>query len=168
MFRALECDLSVVLNVHHYDELCVDPAAHRERFLALWCQVAERYAALPSTVRFELLNEPHGRLSDERWNDLLAEALVEVRNSNPHRDVIVGPAEMNTIAGLTGLELPDDDRLIVAIHYYVPLPFTHQGADWLPPPPAGWAPGGGCRPSETSCAAILLPPRRGHGSVGGS
>ena len=39
---------------------------------------------------------------------------------------------MNTIAGLTELELPDDDRLIVTIHYYLPLPFTHQGAHWWP------------------------------------
>lgn len=129
---ALERDLGVVVNVHHYDELCADPAGHRERFLALWNQIGERYAELPSTVRFELLNEPHLRLRGPRWNDLLAEALAVVRDSNPHRDVIVGPAAMNTIAGLADLDLPDDDRLIVTIHYYLPLPFTHQGADWWP------------------------------------
>ena len=129
---ALQHDLSVVVDVHHYDALCVDPAPHRRRFLALWTQIAERYAELPSTVRFELLNEPHQRLTGPRWNDLLAAALAVVRDSNPHRDVVVGPAEMNTIAGLTDLELPDDDRLIVTVHYYLPLPFTHQGADWWP------------------------------------
>ena len=129
---ALDRDLSVVVNVHHYDELSVDPVAHRGRFLALWTQVAERYAALPPTVRFELLNEPHQRLTGQRWNDMLAAALAVVRDRNPYRDVVVGPAEMNTIAGLTDLELPDDDHLIVAIHYYLPLPFTHQGAHWWP------------------------------------
>ena len=129
---ALERDLSVIVDVHHYDELCADPATHRKRFLALWTQIAERYAELPSTVRFELLNEPRLRLTGQRWNDLLAEALAVVRDSNPHRDVIVGPAAMNTIAGLTDLELPDDDRLIATVHYYLPLPFTHQGAHWWP------------------------------------
>jgi hypothetical protein len=89
------------------------PRTHRRRFLALWTQIAERYAELPSTVRFELLNEPHGRLTGQRWNDLMAEALAVVRDGNPHRDVIVGPAKMNTIAGLDDLELPDDDRLLV-------------------------------------------------------
>jgi endoglucanase len=129
---AVDRDLSVVVDVHHYDELCADPAPHRRRFLALWTQIAERYAELPSTVRFELLNEPHRRLTGQRWNDLLAEALAVVRDSNPHRDVVVGPAEMNTLAGLSDLELPEDNRLIVTIHYYLPLPFTHQGAHWWP------------------------------------
>ena len=129
---ALERNLSVVVDVHHYDELSADPAAHRPRFLALWAQIAERYADSPSTVRFELLNEPHLCLTGTPWNDLLAETLAIVRDSNAHRDVIVGPAMMNTIAGLTDLELPDDDRLIVTIHYYLPLRFTHQGAGWWP------------------------------------
>ena len=132
VLAALDRNLSVVIDVHHYDELCADPAVHRQRYLALWTQIAERYADSPSTVRFELLNEPHMSLTGARWNDLLAEALAVVRDSNAHRDVIVGPAAMNTIAGLADLELPDDDRLVVTVHYYLPLPFTHQGAPWWP------------------------------------
>ncbi len=129
---ALERDLEVVLNVHHYDELCADPTAHRDRFLALWSQVAARYATLPTTARFELLNEPHDRLTGERWNELLTDSLSVVRDSNPDRDVVVGPADRNSITGLADLELPDDHRLIVTIHYYLPLSFTHQGAQWWP------------------------------------
>jgi len=132
MLGALERDLSVVIDVHHYDELCADPARHHDRYLALWTQIGERYADLPATVRFELLNEPQLRLTGQRWNDLLAEALTVVRDSNPHRDVVVGPAAMNTIAGLADLALPNDEQLIVTIHYYLPLRFTHQGAHWLP------------------------------------
>ena len=45
---ALDRDLSVVVNVHHYDEMSVDPAAHHGRFLALWTQVAERYDTVPT------------------------------------------------------------------------------------------------------------------------
>jgi endoglucanase len=129
---AVERELDVIVDIHHYDEQCSDPAAHHDRFLALWTQIGERYAALPPTVRFELLNEPHQQLTGQRWNELLAAALTVVRDSNPGRDVVVGPAARNTIAGLADLELPDDDRLIVTIHYYLPLSFTHQGADWWP------------------------------------
>jgi endoglucanase len=129
---ARERDLEVVVDMHHYDELCADPAAHRDRFIALWSQIAERYATLPSTVRFELLNEPHDQLTGARWNALLADALSVVRESNPDRDVVVGPTDRNSISGLADLELPDDHRLIVTIHYYRPLSFSHQGAPWWP------------------------------------
>jgi endoglucanase len=129
---ALERELEVVIDVHHYDELCVYPDAHRDRFLALWTQIGERYAGLPPTVLFELLNEPYGRLSGRLWNQLLADAHAVVRDSNPDRDVVAGPVDRNTIAGLAELELPDDERLIVTIHYYLPLSFTHQGAQWWP------------------------------------
>jgi endoglucanase len=134
---ALERELEVIVDVHHDDEICADPGGYRDRLLALWSQIAVRYATMPPAVRFELLNEPHDQLVGPRWNELLADALAVVRESNPDRDVVVGPSDRNSIAGLDDLQLPDDERLIVAIHYYLPLSFTHQGADWWPRA-AGW------------------------------
>jgi endoglucanase len=54
-----------------------------------------------------------------------------VRASNPERAVIVGPARWNIVDALPTLRLPDDDRIVVTVHYYSPFRFTHQGADWL-------------------------------------
>ena len=60
---------------------------------------------------------------------MLREALGIIRQTNPHRTVIVGPASWNSIAALPKLELPPDDHdIIVTVHYYSPFPFTHQGA----------------------------------------
>jgi endoglucanase len=130
--RALDRGLNLVLNVHHYDELQSDPDGHTARFLGLWEQIAARYAARPDLLHLELLNEPHAVLVPQRWNALLAEALATVRDTNPDRAVIVGSARANDIGALPDLRLPDDDRLIVTVHYYAPFEFTHQGATWVP------------------------------------
>jgi endoglucanase len=129
--EALARDLGVVLNVHHYDELCDAPAEQSERFLALWRQIADRYADRGPAVRFELLNEPRPPMTGPEWNRLLAAALAVVRATHPVRPVVVGPADSNNIEGLAGLELPDDPNLILGFHYYAPFRFTHQGAPWL-------------------------------------
>lgn len=130
--------LYAIIDLHHYDELFDDVPGHRDRFLAIWQQIAERYADRPASVLFELLNEPHGQFNDDPalWNGLLAEALSLVRLSNPERTVFVGPTQWNGIYALDDLELPSDPNLIVSVHFYSPFPFTHQGADWVDPVPA--------------------------------
>ncbi|NHV98837.1 MAG: glycoside hydrolase family 5 protein [Thaumarchaeota archaeon] len=43
----------------------------------------------------------------------------------------MGPAYWNTIDHLDELKLPEEDEnIIVTIHYYSPMDFTHQGAKW--------------------------------------
>lgn len=129
--QALAQDLAVVLNVHHYDELIGDPDGHRQRFLALWTQIAEHYQEAPEPVLFELLNEPNGALVAYKWNSLLKETIQAIRPSNPVRTLIVGPTGWYNISQLTNLDVPmDDGHLIISVHYYEPFRFTHQGADW--------------------------------------
>jgi endoglucanase len=130
--EALARDLNPVLNVHHYHQLNQAPDQHTERFLALWRQIAARYADRPGLLHFELLNEPRAAMTPDRWNALLPHALAAVRESNPHRTVLIGPAEMNAIHALPRLALPDDDdHLMATVHYYAPFEFTHQGAHWV-------------------------------------
>lgn len=129
--QALKNNLSVVINIHHYEEIHETPRIHKERFLAIWEQIALRYQDLPNSVYFELLNEPTGTLSATSWNEFAAEAIEVIRRSNPNRTLIVGPGNWNAIDALPGLFLPEQDRnLIVTVHYYLPFQFTHQGAEW--------------------------------------
>ena len=130
--HALRRDLNVVLDVHHYHEVQDRPHQHEERLTALWHQIAARYAGYPEGLYFELLNEPRGAMSAHIWNAILAKVLAAVRESDPDRAVIVGPAQMYSAAALPQLALPDDDGLIVTFHYYEPFEFTHQGAGWVP------------------------------------
>ena len=124
--------LNVVLDEHDYDYCGRDVAGCRGRLMAFWRQAAARYKDQPDDVMFEILNEPNQALTPGIWNAYLAEALAIIRKTNPARTVIVGPAYWNSIDHLDDLVLPENDRnLIVTVHYYTPMRFTHQGASWV-------------------------------------
>lgn len=131
---ALENDLVVVLDIHHYEEMLENPEAHKERFLALWEQIADTFKLYSDSLYFELFNEPNGKFTATLWNEYLQEALAVVREKHPNRMVIIGAAEWGGIEGMKKLVLPEnDDRIILTVHYYNPFNFTHQGADWQTP-----------------------------------
>jgi endoglucanase len=130
--QALASRLNIIVNVHHYSEMDADPDRHLPRLIGLWEQIAARYKDRPAAVYFELLNEPHDKLIDGKWNTVIPQLLRAVRKTNPTRPVIVGPGQWNAISALDKLELPKDDRnLILSVHYYAPFEFTHQGAPWV-------------------------------------
>ena len=131
--EALGNGLAVVINFHHYEELYANPEAELPRFLALWKEVATHYKGQPDTVVFELLNEPHGKLTHELWQEMFPKALAVVRESNPDRAVIIGGGSWNNVESLARLELPSSDRMLIGtFHNYNPFRFTHQGASWAP------------------------------------
>jgi endoglucanase len=130
--QALAHRLNIIVNVHHYAEMDSEPDNHLPRLIGIWEQIAVRHKDRPAAVCFELLNEPHGKLSDEKWNAAIPELLRTVRKTNPTRAVIVGPGQWNSIRALDKLELPKEDRnLILTVHFYDPFEFTHQGAHWV-------------------------------------
>ena len=123
--------LSAVINIHHYEEIMINPEDHKERFLAIWEQIAERYSNRPDSLYFEILNEPNNKLTPSLWNQYLNEAIKVIRISNPDRILVVGGANWGGIDGLRELELPPEDKnILVTFHYYNPYEFTHQGASW--------------------------------------
>lgn len=132
----LQRDLNVILDFHHYDEMSSAPEAHIDRWLGIWRQLAEHYRDAPPAVAFELLNEPNQALGGPLWNSMIAQGLAVVRESNPTRTVVVGPGSWNAIGALNELTLPDDENLVVTVHFYDPFAFTHQGATWVTPTPA--------------------------------
>jgi endoglucanase len=124
--------LNAILDYHYDSDLMKNPDAYGDRFVAIWKQIAEHYQAAPDTVLFELLNEPNGKLDSAHWNALIVRALAVIRPTNPTRTVVVGPVQWNSYNKLAELQLPDDDHhLLATFHYYLPMTFTHQGANWI-------------------------------------
>lgn len=129
--QALGNDLVVILDVHEFHAMSRDPMGLKAKFLSVWDQLASRYKMCPDTVLFEMLNEPHDKLTVELWNKFLLEPYNLIRGIDPDHTLIIGPAFWNGIDHIEELELPEADRnIIVTVHYYHPMDFTHQGAPW--------------------------------------
>ncbi len=129
--NAQKQNLMPILDLHEFGAMGDNPEANKEKFLAFWRQLSEHCRNAAESLIFEVLNEPSRQLTPTLWNVYLREALAIIRRTNPNRTVIVGPAFWNSIDHLPELELPEaDHNLIVTVHYYTPMEFTHQGAAW--------------------------------------
>jgi endoglucanase len=130
---ALANKLAVILDLHEFNAMGDDPVGRKPMFVAFWQQVSLHFKDAPETVVFEILNEPCRGVTAELWDEYYREALRIIREHNPTRGVIIGPPNWNSVDKLNEFELPQDDRnIIVTVHYYKPMAFTHQGARWTP------------------------------------
>jgi endoglucanase len=129
----LDAGLTVILDEHD-DVACAGDADGCLRQLrAVWGALAPRYRDASGRLLFEILNEPHGALTAPVWNMTLRNLLTLIRATNPERNVVIGPGDMNSTSELPSLDLPQADRHIIAtVHYYAPIRFTLQGARWVP------------------------------------
>jgi endoglucanase len=130
---ALASNLTIILDEHDFEFCAKDADACATNLTNVWYELSDRYKNAPNNVIFELLNEPNGQVDDKIWNSWLIDLLAIIRETNPTRNVIVGPTHWNSRADLPLLKLPVNDKhLIITFHYYDPFPFTHQGASWAP------------------------------------
>jgi endoglucanase len=126
----LDAGLNCILDAHHFDGIGERPDIHEPRLVAIWRQVAARYASLPNTLVFEILNEPQRLLIGERLRKLYRAVLAEIRPANPTRPVVLSGDRWGNSIGLPALQGIDDPCVIATFHYYAPGNFTHQGAWW--------------------------------------
>ncbi|MDQ2077046.1 cellulase family glycosylhydrolase [Marinimicrobium sp. ABcell2] len=123
---ALEQGYFVILNAHHESWLKDNyTSANRDRFDALWTQVATRFQDKSARLIFEILNEPVG-MTASQVNSLNARVLEIIRASNPERLVVIAGEDYSGIATLDTLAVPDDDFLIGNFHSYDPWEFAGQ------------------------------------------
>lgn len=127
--QALANDLMAIVDMHEHHAMQQDPLGNKAMFLAMWKQIAEHYQDAPGEVLFEIANEPN--MNPEIWNEIHKDAWTILRKSNPDRTILIGPIYGNQVYYLKDLVLPEGDRnLIITVHYYLPIQFTHQGAPW--------------------------------------
>ena len=131
-----------ILNVHH-EEWNHTFADNKDRAveteIKLWTQIADRFRNYDEHLIFEAQNEPRKVGTNKEWTDGDAEAYEvinavnsafyeTVRSSGGNNDkrhlMLPSYAAKFSDAVLQSLALPEDDKVIVSVHAYIPYNFA--------------------------------------------
>ena len=147
---ALDSGLYVILDTHH--EAWLVPTQEKEaevtaQLCRLWEQIAQTFADRDRRLVFESMNEPRLVGTEAEWtsgteearsvvNRMNAAFVSTVRASGGNNEtrwlMLPAYATQSRETALRELELPDDPKLIVSVHAYLPYEFTQggQSAEW--------------------------------------
>ena len=142
---AFDNGMYVILNCHHETDWIKPSMATVDGILpkypAMWKQIAERFEPYGDHLLLEGLNEPRVVGGENEWSggtedgrealNVLNKAFVDtVRASggnNAKRALLIPTfAAAVTLSAVKGLEVPDDDRIIVSLHAYTPYSYTYH------------------------------------------
>lgn len=145
---AYQNDLYVILNSHHDNSFydvggCVSQAetfaASKRKMAALWTQIAETFKDYDERLVFETMNEPRTEGSEKEWtggtkrereiiyglNCAIVEAIRATGGNNAYRSIMMPTYAATSMSDvLRDMQLPDDDRIIVSVHAYLPYAFA--------------------------------------------
>jgi len=121
--------LHMIIDLHESNRCGVDSSECRRLTTEFWSRTAGMFSDTRFDVSYELLNEPKGEMVSQ-WGALYPQLIKLVRSKDRHHSIIVGGKGYSTIWDLPPAD-PDQERIIYTFHYYNPMSFTHQGADWL-------------------------------------
>ena len=133
----LECGMYAIINVQHDDAFwLITDKEHEEKAVMilskLWSQIGDYFKDYDERLIFETMNEPRVTGVDTEWigipehyevvNKLNSAALEAMRNSggnNKERFVMITTyAARHEKEPVSALTLPDDDKVLVSIHFY--------------------------------------------------
>jgi aryl-phospho-beta-D-glucosidase BglC (GH1 family) len=117
---------------------------NQDRLVALWKEIARRYKDEPALAGYGLLNEPVVAGEPDAWERLARRTTAAIREVDPLHALFVErllgvmpagggtPDYSGNRNGSMNLFRIDDENVVYEFHFYDPLAFTHQGAQWMP------------------------------------
>ena len=105
-------------------------AADLMKFKSIWLQIANRFVNAPSTLIFEVVNEPYFEVSAQEMDEInlmIIEAIRSTGGNNSIRPIIITGGTLNSYQAPTTIGaavLNSDANLIASFHYYIPFNFT--------------------------------------------
>lgn len=137
-------EMYVILNMHHDDYIWFEPSnseysADSAKLKKIWEQVAANFKNYGDRLIFEGMNEPRTVGSANEWMGGTAEERSVINKyeqdfvdtvrasggNNADRTLIVtGYAASAEDVAMNDIIVPDDDHIIVSLHYYAPWKFS--------------------------------------------
>ncbi len=118
-----------------------DERGNQQRLIALWQEIARRYAGESRILGFDLVNEPVVTQSIDQWIGLAEEIVEGIREVNADHMIFIERLNANLSLsnpwdpnqnGQMNYFLIDDPNIVYQFHFYLPFAFTHQNAHWIP------------------------------------
>jgi endoglucanase len=146
---ALSIGFFVIINIHHDDGFVIPTSEKLEsswKFMgSIWRQLAETFKDYDERLLFESLNEPRLKGTDYEWkvidykneiqrdaldaimtyNERFVKLIRESGGYNTSRYLLCPSHAANADSTLIPeFKIPDDDRVIVSVHAYIPYEFA--------------------------------------------
>ena len=139
---AIDMEMFAIINLHHEEwhfpsEENFESA--NEMLIKIWEQIAERFEGYDEHLIFEAMNEPRLKGTADEWNGGTPESREiinklnktfheTIRNSggnNPQRHLMLPTyAASSDWVAINAIQLPEDDKIIVSVHAYLPYKFA--------------------------------------------
>lgn len=146
---AVNNNMYVILNTHHEPDFWMTAAPEKKdavaaQLAAIWKQIAEHFMDYDEKLLFEGMNENRVKGSSNEWNGGTPEERIVINElnqvfvdtvratggNNENRFLIISTYGNNGgYQALKELEIPEDNRIIVALHLYTPYFFTYDPAE---------------------------------------
>lgn len=102
---------------------------NRNRFIALWKTIAQRYKDEPIIAGLDLINEPllptvAGQSTSNLYTNFINQVIDSIRTVDNNHLIIVEQAFKNN--GTYNLALLDDDNVMYDSHFYIPWDYCSQ------------------------------------------
>ena len=131
--------LYVIINLHHEDDWLFPSYERQEEgtngLTAIWTQIAETFKGYDEHLVFEGMNEPRmvGTSNEwnggnqegwnviNAWNQVFVDTVRATGGNNQYRHLMIpGYAASSTEQALKSIVVPDDERVIISVHGYLP------------------------------------------------
>lgn len=139
---ALASDLKVIINAHHenwYEPTAANMLTGRNQLAHLWAQIAATFIDYDERLIFEGMNEPRLIGHSEEWtcgdrtarsvintyNEAFVKAVRETGGDNAERYLLIPTYAASSVPqSLEDFIMPEDPRVGVSIHLYLPTSFA--------------------------------------------